>query len=413
MPFILRRTKAQVLQDLPPKIVTDVLCKLSPIQQQLYEDFSSSQALSEVTGVLKQQQQAAGDGSSSKAAGEGSTGERHVFSALIYLRKLCSHPLLALDWSVPAHRDACQEVLGASTQPAAEAALRAIEYAPKLLALQDILVQCGLVSSDQILGTSGHKSSAAAAAELELSEGSSDSGHRLLVFAQLKGMLDLAESCLLKPLGISTLRLDGSIDASARFSVVQRFNTDPTIQVLLLTTHVGGLGLNLTSADTVVFLEHDWNPMKDLQAMDRAHRIGQTRTVNVYRLLMQDTLEERIMSLQQFKLDVANAVVNQDNVSMSAMDTGQLLDLFAAPTAAADKQQQEDQQKQQVAAAISVEDAQAAADGLGAAAPAGKKKSALQTMLDGMGDLWDESQYQSEFDMKGFMQKLSKKQSQQ
>jgi ERCC4-related helicase len=57
--------------------------------------------------------------------------------------------------------------------------------------------------------------------------------------------------------------------------------------VLLLTTHVGGLGLNLTSADTVVFLEHDWNPMKDLQAMDRAHRIGQTRTVNVYRLLMQ------------------------------------------------------------------------------------------------------------------------------
>lgn len=58
-------------------------------------------------------------------------------------------------------------------------------------------------------------------------------------------------------------------------------------QVLLLTTHVGGLGLNLTSADTVVFLEHDWNPMKDLQAMDRAHRIGQTRTVNVYRLLMQ------------------------------------------------------------------------------------------------------------------------------
>jgi TATA-binding protein-associated factor len=59
------------------------------------------------------------------------------------------------------------------------------------------------------------------------------------------------------------------------------------LQVLLLTTHVGGLGLNLTSADTVVFLEHDWNPMKDLQAMDRAHRIGQTRTVNVYRLLMQ------------------------------------------------------------------------------------------------------------------------------
>ncbi len=65
--------------------------------------------------------------------------------------------------------------------------------------------------------------------------------------------------------------------ASLRFGVVQKFNSDPSIDVLLLTTAVGGLGLNLTSADTVVFLEHDWNPMKDLQAMDRAHRMGQVR----------------------------------------------------------------------------------------------------------------------------------------
>lgn len=56
-----------------------------------------------------------------------------------------------------------------------------------------------------------------------------------------------------------------------------RFNNDPSIDVLLLTTHVGGLGLNLTGADTVVFVEHDWNPMRDLQAMDRAHRIGQVK----------------------------------------------------------------------------------------------------------------------------------------
>lgn len=414
MPFILRRTKAQVLQDLPPKIVIDVLCRLSAIQQQLYEDFSASQALSEVTGALKQQQQqeAAGSGGvGGKAAAEGSTGERHVFSALLYLRKLCSHPLLALDWSVAAHRDACQHVLGAGTQQAAEAALRGLEHAPKLLALQDILVQCGLVTADQMLGSSSSRSGGNAAADLDLSEGSSDSGHRLLVFAQLKGMLDLVESCLLKPLGVSSLRLDGSIDAAARFGVVQRFNTDPTIQVLLLTTHVGGLGLNLTSADTVVFLEHDWNPMKDLQAMDRAHRIGQTRTVNVYRLLMQDTLEERIMSLQQFKIDVANAVVNQDNMSMSAMDTGQLLDLFAAPTAAAQKQHQQDQQSA-AGSGAGDGDAQAAANGLDIAA-AGRKKSALQTMLDGIGELWDESQYQSEFDMKGFMQNLAKKQPQQ
>ena len=60
---------------------------------------------------------------------------------------------------------------------------------------------------------------------------------------------------------------------------------------MIMTTAVGGLGLNLTGADTVIFMEHDWNPMKDLQAIDRAHRIGQVRTVNVYRLILRDTLE--------------------------------------------------------------------------------------------------------------------------
>ena len=78
---------------------------------------------------------------------------------------------------------------------------------------------------------------------------------------------------------------------------------------MLLTTAVGGLGLTLTGANIVVFLEHDWNPMRDLQAMDRAHRIGQTRTVNVYRLILKDTLEEQIMSLQRFKANLARSLV--------------------------------------------------------------------------------------------------------
>lgn len=77
-----------------------------------------------------------------------------------------------------------------------------------------------------------------------------------------------------------------------------RFNNDPSIDVLLLTTQVGGLGLNLTGADTVIFVEHDWNPMKDLQAMDRAHRIGQRKVVNVYRLITRGTLEEKIMGYE-------------------------------------------------------------------------------------------------------------------
>lgn len=121
--------------------------------------------------------------------------------------------------------------------------------------------------------------------------------HRALIFCQLKTMLDIVENDLLRKLmpDVTYMRLDGTTDVSKRHAICQTFNSDPSIDCLLLTTHVGGLGLNLTGADTVIFVEHDWNPMKDLQAMDRAHRLGQKKVVNVYRLIMRGTLEEKIM----------------------------------------------------------------------------------------------------------------------
>ena len=144
-------------------------------------------------------------------------------------------------------------------------------------------------------------------------------------------MLDLVQEHLIKGSGISSLRLDGSTPTQQRQLIADQFNQDPTIDILLLTTSVGGLGLTLTGADTVIFLEHDWNPSKDMQAMDRAHRLGQKKTVHVYRLITQDTLEEKIMSLQQFKKNVSNAVISADNKSIGSMGTDQLLDLFQAP----------------------------------------------------------------------------------
>lgn len=121
--------------------------------------------------------------------------------------------------------------------------------------------------------------------------------HRVLIFCQLKMMLDVIEADLFKPHmpSVTYMRMDGSTDPSKRHGVVQTFNADPSIDILLLTTQVGGLGLNLTGADTVIFVEHDWNPMRDLQAMDRAHRLGQKKVVNVYRLITKNTLEEKIM----------------------------------------------------------------------------------------------------------------------
>lgn len=155
-------------------------------------------------------------------------------------------------------------------------------------------------------------------------------------------MLDIIEKDLFKAVmpSVTYMRMDGNTEAKKRHDVVQTFNNDPNIDVLLLTTAVGGLGLNLTSADTVIFVDHDWNPMKDLQAMDRAHRLGQKKVVNVYRLIMRGTLEDKIMGwvlicgiklinrLQRFKLNIASSVVTQQNSGLGSMNTGEVLDLF-------------------------------------------------------------------------------------
>merc|ERR1719436_344406 len=148
-------------------------------------------------------------------------------------------------------------------------------------------------------------------------------------------MMDIVENDLFKNSmpSVAYLRLDGSIPPSDRHEIVTKFNNDVSIDLLLLTTSVGGLGLNLTGADTVIFVEHDWNPMKDLQAMDRAHRIGQKKVVNVYRMITRATIEEKIMSLQKFKLHTARTVISADNAGIESMQTEGVLDLFSLDSA--------------------------------------------------------------------------------
>ncbi|KAI3435532.1 hypothetical protein D9Q98_001597 [Chlorella vulgaris] len=396
-PFVLRRTKDGVLADLPPKIVQDVVVEPSALQQALYQEFQDSQALAQITGL-------AGGGG---LGGEGGAAPPpHVFQSLLYLRKLCSHPLLVLDPAVPQHMQAVQKVLqggkGGKDWQAARASLASnLAHAPKLAALQQLLLDAGIGTDPSTTlgaGDGGGDDEAGSGG------GAEGCGHRVLVFAQLKGLLDLVEAHVLAPLRVSSLRIDGGVEAAERFRRVQRFNADPTIDVMLLTTAVGGLGLNLTAADTVIFLEHDWNPMKDLQAMDRAHRLGQQRTVNVYRLLVRGTLEEQIMSLQRFKLDVAETLVNADNASLAAMDTGNLLDLFTLqePAAAAAAGRPPAQQQQG-----GVGEAAAAA----AAAGGGKKAGGggLQSVLAGLGDLEaSEAQYADEFSLAAYQALLTK-----
>ena len=262
LPFLLRRLKEEVLDDLPPKIIQNYYCDPSELQRKLFEDFTK-----------KEQRDLAGRiGSSEKADKE------HIFQALQYMRRLCNSPALVVKEGHRQFREV-QNYLAAK-----HSTLRDVGHAPKLTALRDLLIDCGI-------GADPH-------AQGELNTGANYvSPHRALVFCQMKEMLDIVQNDVFKKLlpSVQFLRLDGSVEATKRQDIVNCFNTDPSYDVLLLTTSVGGLGLNLTGADTVIFVEHDWNPQKDIQAMDRAHRIGQKRVVNVYRLITRGTLEEKIL----------------------------------------------------------------------------------------------------------------------
>ncbi|KAI9225209.1 MAG: P-loop containing nucleoside triphosphate hydrolase protein [Piptocephalis tieghemiana] len=133
-------------------------------------------------------------------------------------------------------------------------------------------------------------------------------GHRVLLYFQMTRMIDLMEEYL-GYRKYSYLRLDGSSKISERRDMVTDWQTRPDLFIFLLSTRAGGLGINLTAADTVIFYDNDWNPTVDQQAMDRAHRLGQTKQVTVYRLITAGTIEERILQRAKQKDDMQRMVM--------------------------------------------------------------------------------------------------------
>ncbi|KAL1900816.1 TATA-binding protein-associated factor mot1 [Ceratocystis pirilliformis] len=362
LPFLLRRLKEEVLNDLPPKILQNYYCDMSELQKKLFEDF-----------VKKQ-----GKKIHEEAGKEDKDAKQHIFQALQYMRKLCNSPALVMK---PGHKsyDDTQKFLSKQGT-----SLEDPNHAPKLTALRDLLVDCGI-------GVEGDNGNDPLYQPIK--------PHRALIFCQMKEMLDMVQNTVLKAMlpSVSYLRLDGSVEANRRQDIVNKFNGDPSYDVLLLTTSVGGLGLNLTGADTVIFVEHDWNPQKDLQAMDRAHRIGQKKVVNVYRLITRGTLEEKILSLQRFKIDVASTVVNQQNAGLATMDTDQILDLFSlddsGPSLITDKSSNGNDIEGREEDMVDVE--------TGDVRVPGKK-----AWTDGLGELWDNKEYEESFDLDGFLKKM-------
>ncbi|KAI9811954.1 MAG: putative DNA helicase ino80 [Phylliscum demangeonii] len=134
-------------------------------------------------------------------------------------------------------------------------------------------------------------------------------GHRVLVYFQMVRMINLVEEYLMYR-KYKYLRMDGSSKLEDRRDTVHDFQTRPDIFVFLLSTRAGGLGINLTAADTVIFYDSDWNPTIDSQAMDRAHRLGQTRQVTVYRMITRGTIEERIRKRALQKEEVQRVVIS-------------------------------------------------------------------------------------------------------
>ncbi|KAJ1949722.1 TATA-binding protein-associated factor mot1, partial [Linderina macrospora] len=370
LPFLLRRMKEDVLQDLPPKIIQDYHCELSPLQKFLYEEFAKSNATGNLKKSLgmKSEDDEDTQAPSSEVAKKSGT---HVFQALQYLRKLCNHPALVLTPKHPLYTQVVADL------KARNADLHSLDIAPKMQALQDLLHQCGIG-----VASSGAADSKSLGAVEDMD--SISANHRVLIFCQHKEMIERIEQDLFQRAmpSVTYMRVDGTVEARRRQEIVTQFNSDPSIDALLLTTHVGGLGLNLTGADTVIFVEHDYNPAMDLQAMDRAHRLGQTRVVNVYRLITRHTLEEKIMGLQAFKLHMANTIVNQQNSGLASMNTDQLLDLFnVSPSDAKDAK---------------VEDKQ----------DVGGSNKSISKALEGLEELWDSSQYEDEYNLDNFISSL-------
>ncbi|KAI3479289.1 hypothetical protein L1887_58720 [Cichorium endivia] len=143
-------------------------------------------------------------------------------------------------------------------------------------------------------------------------------GHRVLIYFQMTRMIDLMEEYLIYR-QYKYLRLDGASKISDRRDMVTDWQTKPELFIFLLSTRAGGLGINLTAADTVIFYDHDWNPSNDQQAMDRAHRLGQTKQVTVYRLITKGTIDERIVRLARNKKEVQDIVVGNKAYSETGM----------------------------------------------------------------------------------------------
>ncbi len=258
-PFVMRRVKSDVAQDLPDKIEQEMIVPLAEEQSKLYKQILRQIRKSVLSEVEKQGV---------------SRSQIQILAALTRLRQVACDPRLMK--------------------------LPDTEFGPddsgKLGALREII--------DEAI----------------------DGGHRVLVFSQFVEMLNHIRAALDSD-GVTYEYLDGS--TKDRLARVDRFNEDSKVPVFLISLKAGGTGLNLTGADTVVHFDPWWNPAVEDQATDRAHRIGQTKNVNVYKLIAEGTVEEKILQLSAKKRELVSNVLSAEGSPLKGLTKADVENLFS------------------------------------------------------------------------------------
>ncbi|XP_064213319.1 SWI/SNF-related matrix-associated actin-dependent regulator of chromatin subfamily A containing DEAD/H box 1 homolog isoform X2 [Tribolium castaneum] len=289
-PFVLRRLKCDVLQDLPKKIDHVMKVPMAPTQKEQYEALVASYQNAAV------EEESAYNG----------------MSIMTDLRKLSNHPLLLryhydehqiremakLLVRDPTYKDTVEEYIVQDLLFMSDFEINKLTKIHRCLErymLPDnlILTSGKFLYLDKIL------------AELK------QNGHRVLIFSQYVIMLNVMEDYL-KIRKHKYLRMDGSTPVNERQDLVDEYMGDNSIFIFLLSTRAGGLGINLTSADTVIIHDIDFNPYNDKQAEDRCHRMGQTRPVTVYRLVSQGTIEEGMLEMNKEKLKLERQITTEE-----------------------------------------------------------------------------------------------------
>ena len=314
-PFVLRRLKTVVMKDMLPKTEEDMLVPMTVEQQALYVA-----TVKRIADQARERQRAweadagagAGAGGGADDSPFGGEGKKWVRAAFVELRKVAQHTLLGRshyddDIERIAYVLKCEEEFGEqATLEMVRAELRNASdldlhlYCSKYPALR---TRC--LPPEALLG------SGKAAKLAEMLPPLLKQGHRVLIFSQWTSTLDILE-LLLEHLAIRSVRFDGQTAVDERQRRIDEFNGDATIGVFLLTTRAGGLGINLTAADTVIIHDADFNPAADRQAMDRAHRMGQKRAVRVIKLASAASVDEQVLKIAASKLAQQSVLLGGD-----------------------------------------------------------------------------------------------------